>query len=79
MTSGIYSKVRHPGYLGLILVYFGLATVFGVIWMLIPAAIFSVSTYFTAVEEDKVLERRFREEYYHYIRRVPWRFVPRVF
>jgi len=78
VTSGPYSKVRHPGYSGLFLIYFGLALVFGIVWMLIPAAIFSVLTCLTATKEEQLLRERFGGEYEEYERRVPWRFIPRI-
>jgi len=33
----------------------------------------------TAMEEEKVLLERFGKEYEEYMRRVKWRFVPKVF
>ena len=79
VTSGIYSKVRHPGYLGLILIYFGFALGFGVVWMLVPAVAFTVLTYLTAIKEEELLKERFGKEYEEYARQVPWRFIPRIF
>jgi len=78
ITSGVYSKVRHPGYLGLILIYFGLAFIFGVVWMLIPAVIFTVLTYLTAIKEEEFLKRKFGSEYEEYMNLVRWRFIPRI-
>ncbi len=78
VTSGPYSKVRHPGYSGLVLIYFGFALSFGVVWMLVPAVIFTVLTYLTAIKEEELLRQRFRKEYEEYARRVPWRFIPKV-
>jgi protein-S-isoprenylcysteine O-methyltransferase Ste14 len=78
VTSGVYSKVRHPGYLGLVLIYFGFALGFAVVWMLIPAVIFTVLTYLTARKEEKFLKDQFGKEYEEYARQVPWRFIPRI-
>jgi protein-S-isoprenylcysteine O-methyltransferase Ste14 len=78
VTSGIYSRIRHPGYLGLILIYFGLALIFGVVWMLIPAFVFSVLTYLTAVKEELSLKKQFGSAYEEYMKRVPWRFIPKI-
>jgi len=78
ITSGPYSKVRHPGYSGLVLIYFGLALGFGVVWMLIPAVIFTVLTYLTAVKEEGYLRERFGREYEEYAKRVPSRFIPKI-
>jgi protein-S-isoprenylcysteine O-methyltransferase Ste14 len=78
ITSGPYSRVRHPGYSGLVLIYFGFALGFGVVWVLIPAVIFSILTCLTAIKEEEFLKERFGKEYEEYTRRVPWRFIPRV-
>jgi protein-S-isoprenylcysteine O-methyltransferase Ste14 len=78
ITSGAYSKVRHPGYSGLVLIYFGFALGFGVVWVLIPAVIFTIFTFLTATKEEAHLKERFGEDYEAYARRVPWRFVPKV-
>lgn len=78
VTSGIYARIRHPGYLGLILIYFGLALVFGIVWMLVPAFIFTVLTYLTAIKEEELLLEHFGKEYQEYRSRVPWRFIPKV-
>jgi len=78
VTSGPYSKVRHPGYSGLVLIYFGFALGFAVVWMLIPAVIFTILTYLTAIKEEELLKERFGKEYEEYARQVPWRFIPRM-
>lgn len=78
VTSGIYSRIRHPGYLGLILIYFGLAVIFGILWMLIPAALFAALTCMTALKEEQLLKKRFGKKYEEYAAKVPWRFIPGV-
>lgn len=78
VTSGPYSKVRHPGYLGLVLIYFGFVLGFAVVWMLIPAVIFTILTYLTAIKEEELLKERFGKEYEEYARQVPWKFIPRI-
>ena len=78
VTSGIYSKIRHPGYLGLILIYFGLALIFGVVWMLIPAVVFTILTYLTAIKEEGLLKQEFGRGYEEYMSRVPWMFIPKI-
>ena len=78
ITSGPYSKVRHPGYSGLVLIYFGFALGFAVVWMLVPAVIFTILTCLTAIKEEEFLKERFGKEYEEYARRVPWRFIPKI-
>jgi protein-S-isoprenylcysteine O-methyltransferase Ste14 len=78
ITSGPYSKVRHPSYSGLVLIYFGFALGFAVVWILIPAVIFTILTCLTAIKEEEFLKKRFGKEYEEYARRVPWRFIPKI-
>lgn len=79
ITSGPFSLIRHPMYLGLILIYFGLAVGWGVIWMLIPAAFFSTLVIMTAVKEEEYLSDKLGAQYTEYMQRVPWRFIPKLF
>jgi protein-S-isoprenylcysteine O-methyltransferase Ste14 len=78
ITSGPYSKVRHPGYSGLVLIYFGFALGFGVVWMLIPAVTFTILTCLTAIREERYLQEQFGRQYEDYAKRVPWRFIPKI-
>lgn len=79
VTTGVFSKVRHPMYSSLILIYIGLAIAWGVAWLLIPAVGFSVITVATACREEDYLLQEFAREYREYRRTVPWRFIPHVF
>ena len=47
-------------------------------WILIPAIIFVILTILTAIREEQVMKEKFRKEYEEYMRRVPWRFIPKV-
>lgn len=78
VTSGIYSKIRHPGYLGLILIYFGFAFGFGIVWALIPVVIFTTLTCLTAIKEEELLKSKFGNEYEDYMKHVPWRLIPKI-
>ena len=79
VTTGVFSKVRHPMYSSLILMYLGLAIVWGVAWMLIPAVGFSMTTVAAACGEEDYLLQKFAREYREYMRAVPRRFIPHVF
>ena len=82
VTTGIYSKyskIRHPGYLGLILMYLGVAFLFHNILAIVGSIIFSFLQILTALAEEKYLIKKLREEYEEYMRRVSWRFIPKVF
>jgi protein-S-isoprenylcysteine O-methyltransferase Ste14 len=78
VTTGVYASVRHPMYTSVFLIYFGLALVWGIVWMLLPAAFFSIITVAIAVKEEQLLLQRFGSEYEEYLRKVPYRFIPHV-
>ena len=78
VTTGVYASVRHPMYSSLFLIYFGLAIVWGIVWMLVPAAFFSIITVAIAMKEEQFLLQRFGSEYEEYLRKVPYRFIPHV-
>ena len=77
VKTGIYRVVRHPQYLGLILVILA----FNVQWPTIPtllmAPVLIVMYFRQARREDRYLERQFGDEFFRYSVRVP-RFIPRL-
>jgi len=79
VTTGVFSKMRHPLYLSLILMYLGLAIAWGVVWMLLPSFLFSALTVLTAIKEEEFLLRRFGRQYQKYMQAVPWRLIPKIF
>ncbi|MFC1921083.1 methyltransferase family protein [Chloroflexota bacterium] len=79
VQRGIFLKIRHPMYLSLILLYLGLALTWGVIYMFIPAVLFSVLTVFIALKEEDFMVHKFGRQYEDYMKKVPWRFIPKVF
>jgi protein-S-isoprenylcysteine O-methyltransferase Ste14 len=78
LTEGIYSKIRHPRYVGAFLFVLGLALLanapvpYIVTFFLIPLI------YVIVVFEEKELHKRFGLEYEKYCRKVP-RFIPKIF
>ena len=79
ITTGVFSKIRHPMYLSLILMYLGLAIAWGVVWMLLPSVLFSALNVLTAIKEEEFLRKKFSRQYEEYMRKVPWRWIPKVF
>jgi protein-S-isoprenylcysteine O-methyltransferase Ste14 len=75
VTDGLYSQLRHPQYLGLILI----VVAFLVMWPTILTfllAPFLVGRYvLLGREEERELEERFGEEFRHYKERIPG-FIP---
>lgn len=79
VTTGIYSKIRHPGYTAYMICYLGILFLFGFLSMLIPIIIFSYLFYDSAVKEEKFLREKFGKQYEDYMKKVPWRFIPYLF
>jgi len=79
VTIGIYCKIRHPCYLGLILTFFGFAFAWSIVWIFTPVVILSILYYLTAIKEEEYLKEKFGKEYEDYMRQVPRRFIPKLF
>jgi protein-S-isoprenylcysteine O-methyltransferase Ste14 len=77
LASGIYGYIRHPQYLGFLLLTLGM----NIQWITIPTLLLwpaiVVLYYRLAKEEDKKMEEKFGEEYRKYSRSVPM-FIPRI-
>jgi protein-S-isoprenylcysteine O-methyltransferase Ste14 len=76
VTKGIYAQVRHPQYLGLILLTAGIDFLWPTFSTLIMWPILVFLYYRLAKEEDSVLKVRFGQEYTEYAKKVPG-FMPR--
>jgi protein-S-isoprenylcysteine O-methyltransferase Ste14 len=78
IETGVYSSVRHPMYLGILLLYFGLsASTLSIISFGLWLGIFAMYDRMAAYEEQDLM-RIFDVEYIDYKRRVP-RWFPRIF
>lgn len=75
ITSGIYSFVRHPMYLGLLLTLIGSPLFLGSMYGLIIGILFSFAFAIRAIAEEKVLEKEF-EDYLEYKKIVKYRLIP---
>lgn len=69
--SGIYTKVRHPMYLGLILLYIGISLLTSSLLVSIYSIIGILFIVWQAFNEEKYLIKRFGKEYLNYKRDVP--------
>ena len=76
LTEGIYSEIRHPRYLGLVLEIsaFALFANYLAAYMVVVAIIPVLGV--TVLLEERELLQRFGEEYVQYAQKVP-RFIPR--
>jgi protein-S-isoprenylcysteine O-methyltransferase Ste14 len=77
VTNGLYSRIRHPQYLGFLLITLGMNVQWVTILTLLLWPILAVLYYRLAKREDKENEGRFGEEYRKYKRTVPM-FLPRL-
>ena len=75
LNEGIYARVRHPRYLGVMLGGTGLACIanYQAVWMVMAALV--PVTYLLTVIEEKELCARFGEQYIRYAEQVP-RIIP---
>lgn len=77
VTEGIYKYVRHPTYVGFILLFYGFFFVFPLIIIFITVISYHIYTQFihSRVEETHLTEK-FGDEYTQYMKRTPG-FIPR--
>jgi protein-S-isoprenylcysteine O-methyltransferase Ste14 len=76
-AEGPYGWVRHPIYLGWILIVFGVATM--TMTRLVFAAVSTVYLLIAIPLEERTLRANSGGAYDHYVRRVPWKLLPRVY
>jgi len=76
VTSGVYSKMRHPVYLGRMLMNLGFLIIFPIVPMLIVAIVFVIVWYLVALHEEMFLMKRFGRNYKKYREKVPM-FIPK--
>ena len=77
VTAGPYRFVRHPMYLGVIVLFLGMPVALGSWWALLPGAAIGLLFVLRTAQEDRVL----RDElpgYAEYTGRVRYRLVPGV-
>ena len=75
ISSGPYAMVRHPGYVGALMIFFGLAFALASWWALIPAAWASALLIVRTNWEDALLRAEL-DGYAAYARRTRFRLVP---
>lgn len=75
VSSGPYRLVRHPGYLGSLLLYTGVTLVLGSLWGLLVVAVLAGVLVLRTAREDRFLHQRLTG-YPQYAARVPHRLIP---
>ena len=79
VTGGIFQYIRHPHYTSLIIVGFGLAFFFFSLAALLISIIAIPIMIWSIIDEEKLLVKQYGKEYREYMKKVPWRIIPRVF
>ena len=77
ITSGIYSRVRHPQYLGAIIAHFGLSVLLSMFFSLLVTPLIFLYIHIISWKEEKELIKEFGEQYEIYKRNVPM-FIPKL-
>lgn len=77
VKTGIYAHVRHPQYLGFLLLTFGMNLEWTTFFTVLLWPVILVLYYRLAKSEEKYSEELFGEEYRKYKRSVPM-FIPRI-
>jgi protein-S-isoprenylcysteine O-methyltransferase Ste14 len=71
VTTGPYRLTRNPAYLGMALVYIGIALLADSLWVLVPLpVVLLIIDRMVIAREERYLERKFGQEYLDYKRRV---------
>lgn len=79
VTTGVYSKIRHPLYLSLITMNIGIALAFGVMMTFALVLLTVIHWIITALKEEETLLKTFPHEYTRYTQQVRWLMIPGVF
>ncbi len=77
VTTGPYRFVRHPMYLGVILLFLGMPVALGSWWALLPGAAIGALFVLRTAKEDRMLQDEL-SGYPEYAQRVRYRLVPGV-
>ena len=79
VTGGIFQHIRHPHYTSLLIVGFGLAFFFYSLFALAIAIIAIPIMIWSIIDEEKLLIKQYGEEYKKFMKKVPWRMIPKIF
>jgi protein-S-isoprenylcysteine O-methyltransferase Ste14 len=71
VTTGVYSIVRHPQYLGGLLAHLGISILLSVFYSLLLTPMIIVVLYLISRKEEKEILREFGKEYEDYREKVP--------
>ncbi|MHA1851635.1 MAG: methyltransferase family protein [Candidatus Thorarchaeota archaeon] len=77
ITTGLYSRIRHPQYTGAILSHIGITVLLSSFYSLLVTPLVIFINYILCWKEEKELVREFGEDYVRYQKSVPM-FIPRL-
>ncbi len=77
ITTGPYKYVRHPMYVGVIIIFFCTPIALGSLYAFIPATLLSILVIIRTYLEDKMLQREL-PGYIEYTKKTPYRLLPGV-
>ena len=77
ITTGIYSRVRHPQYLGALLAHIAISILLSALYSLLLTAFLGIYIYLISWKEEKELINEFGKDYEEYKKKVPM-FIPRI-
>ncbi len=77
ISTGVYSKIRHPQYFGTISSHLGISFLFSSFYSILLTPLIIVIIYLISWKEEKELIREFGKEYENYKKNVPM-LIPRL-
>lgn len=78
MTTGLYSRIRHPSYLGMLVLCLGWALAFGSLLGVAPVALILIPLVARINSEERLLAQQFADEYEAYRARTS-RLIPGIY
>ena len=79
VTDGVFQYIRHPHYTSLLILGFGLALFFYSLAALLIAILAIPIMIWSIIDEEKLLIKQYGKEYKDYMKKVPWRIIPKIF
>ena len=79
VTEGIFQQIRHPHYTSLLIIGFGLAFFFYSLFALAIATLAIPIMIWSILDEEKLLMKQYGKEYKTFMKKVPWRIIPKIF
>jgi protein-S-isoprenylcysteine O-methyltransferase Ste14 len=79
VTTGVFEIIRHPHYTSLIIIGYGLALFFYSIAALIIATITIPIMIISIIDEERLLLKQYGKNYQEFMKKTPWRMIPKIF